>query len=187
MEYPRGARPAKGTVVVRALVDSKGRVGGTEIVSSPDKRLSSAAVATLKKWRYTPATRNGLPIDVWWTETFQFMPPEEEIAAILGCDPTKVDAGTVTDLRNVVLPKILRSAEPVWSGAMTARGRPGHVKLQCVVDLCGRVGQCEALETSGPEYTDAAIAAVQKRLYRPATAGGKPVAIYFTIEVNFRM
>jgi len=186
-KYPRGARSAKGSVVLHALIDSKGRVSRTEVVSSPDKRLSDAAVAAMKKRRYTPATRGGEPIDVWWTETFQFIPPDEEIAAILACDPTNVDAGTATDPRDVVLPTIVRIAPPVWSDAMRAQGRPGHVNLQCMIDVCGRVGECKALETSGPDYTAAAIAAVQKRLYRPATAAGRPVAIYFTIVVDFRM
>jgi TonB family protein len=190
VRYPAHARPAKGAVALRLLIDRKGSVQETEVVSSPDERLSKAFRRAVTDWRYTPATRDGDPVAVWWTETFQFMPPEEEIATILACDPTKVDAGKAGmpgTSEEVVLPVIVRDAQPVVTGAISARGRSGRVTLECLIDVCGRVGNCRPLKSSGAEYTASAIAAVEKRLYRPATSAGKPIAIYFRIDVEFRM
>jgi len=43
------------------------------------------------------------------------------------------------------------------------------------------------LNSTNPMFNDAAVAAVLLRRYKPAYADGKPVAIYFTIRVDFRL
>jgi len=55
-----------GTVVVWCIVEKDGRVGEVKVVSSLDKvhGLDDEAVRTVKKWRFAPATKDGVPVPV---------------------------------------------------------------------------------------------------------------------------
>jgi TonB family protein len=187
--YPAAAKDegVGGTVVVRALIDRKGRVKKTEIVSSPDKRLAKAAVNAMTMREYAPATRDGEPVAVWWKETFEFRLNADEVARILACDPSKVEAGDPPTDTNFDPPVIARTVDPILSERMILRRQPGTVVLQCKVNVCGRVEDCKVLKSNGADFSASAIEAAQQRLYRPATKNGRPVAIQFTIRIDFRM
>jgi len=56
----------EGTVGVRALVRENGTVGPVDVVaSSGSAALDRAAAEALKRWRFAPATRDGVPIDAY--------------------------------------------------------------------------------------------------------------------------
>ena len=65
--YPPAARRAKvrGTVHLEVIVQSDGTVGDVTVVDSsrPGSGFEEAAVAAVKRWRYTPALRNDRPVD----------------------------------------------------------------------------------------------------------------------------
>lgn len=55
-----------GTAMVMGLVDEKGRITRARVTrSSGDGRLDRAAVAALRRGRFTPATVEGIPVAVW--------------------------------------------------------------------------------------------------------------------------
>lgn len=63
--YPQAARKAKweGAVVVRALIDIDGMVTTVSVrEGSGHDVLDEAGVRTLKKWRFSPATKAGMPV-----------------------------------------------------------------------------------------------------------------------------
>lgn len=63
--YPQAARKAgwEGTVVVRVLIDTGGRVESASMRdSSGYDILDEAAVQAVKKWRFSPAQRDGVSI-----------------------------------------------------------------------------------------------------------------------------
>jgi hypothetical protein len=182
---PEGyAPPISGTVEMRALIDENGRVVDTALVSSPDQRLTRQATKMLRDRRYTPAQRDGAPIAVWWRATFRFLTPADEIAAMLACDPATFPTGDVeVPDAGVTLPVILRGGG-IPKAVRYKRG--GTAKLECVINVCGRVTGCKVLETSNPEVAKAAIDAMFTRIYRPATRNGKPIAIYFAFRLDYR-
>jgi protein TonB len=63
----------------------------------------------------------------------------------------------------------------------------GNVILQAVIDREGAVDEIQVLRSSQPGvgFEDAAIEAVAQWRYEPATQGGRPVEVYFTIVVDF--
>lgn len=71
--YPEAALRAgiQGLVTVQALVDSAGRVRETRVVRSIPA-LDSAAVESVRRWRFKPATANGRPTAVWVAVPVQF-------------------------------------------------------------------------------------------------------------------
>lgn len=64
-EYTDAARAAgvEGRLVIRIYVGPDGSVAKVEVVSSVDAALDAAAIATIQKWRFTPAMKCGKPVD----------------------------------------------------------------------------------------------------------------------------
>lgn len=67
-DYPVGERRAEhqGRVVVRVLIGVDGRVKQVEKVSAAsDAFFEATERRALQKWRFKPATRDGVPIEAW--------------------------------------------------------------------------------------------------------------------------
>jgi len=63
------------------------------------------------------------------------------------------------------------------------------VILQIVVRKDGSVGDITVVRTPGEDlgFEQAAMAAVQRWKYKPAMKDGKPVDVYITVVVDFRL
>jgi len=55
------AKRIEGTVMLQILIDTQGRVADVKVVKSIPE-LDAAAVATVRRWRFTPARKNGQPV-----------------------------------------------------------------------------------------------------------------------------
>ena len=63
-----------GTVVLRVELDESGRVAVARVSSSSGHaRLDEAALAVVKTWRCTPATRDGQPVRAVALQPFRFV------------------------------------------------------------------------------------------------------------------
>lgn len=64
--YPDSAKAARlsGTVTLRALIGTDGRVHQLHVMSTPDPDLAIASIASVMKWTYRPYLLNGEPTDV---------------------------------------------------------------------------------------------------------------------------
>ena len=74
-EYPAGERRAErfGKVVIRVLIGTDGRVKRAERVSAASDAFWAATERrALDKWRFRPATRDGVPVEAWRTMTVRF-------------------------------------------------------------------------------------------------------------------
>ena len=76
--YPASAmrRKVGGIVQVRVLVGTSGQVLQAEVLSSPDPlgSLDREALRAAKRWRFEPARRNGIPVEVWYEIPMEFKP-----------------------------------------------------------------------------------------------------------------
>ena len=73
-QYPADAkrRHVTGAVLLSAVIDKDGHVLSTEVISSPDPSLSSAAMNAVNQWVYQPYLLNGQPTEVETTITVSF-------------------------------------------------------------------------------------------------------------------
>lgn len=63
----------EGKLTARVLVGVDGRVKAIEVTRSPSKGLTEATRRhALAKWRFKPATRDGVPYESWMTMTLNF-------------------------------------------------------------------------------------------------------------------
>jgi TonB family protein len=65
-EYPEKARKAhdRGTVVVQLVVGTDGLPRDIKVDHNATPALDQAAIDAVKKWKFTPAGRNGQPVAV---------------------------------------------------------------------------------------------------------------------------
>ena len=89
----------------------------------------------------------------------------------------------------VTQPKLIASTrvQPSYPEKEKERSREGRVILQAVIQKDGTVRDVAVLRSPGRAFDEAAIAAVRQWKYQPATQAGEPVAVYFTIVVEFRL
>lgn len=72
--YPMMARSARveGDVVLEAVIRRDGTVGDIKVVRGLRMGCTEAAIEALKRWRFRPGERNGVPVDVYYTLTVGF-------------------------------------------------------------------------------------------------------------------
>ncbi len=74
-DYPVGLlqREIEGSVTVRVLIGTDGRVRQVQILRATDSDFAKATEKqALKAWRFKPATRDGTPVEDWQTLTVRF-------------------------------------------------------------------------------------------------------------------
>lgn len=74
--YPRAARRRgmEGEVILKVLVNEKGRVEELELVSSSGHRvLDRSALAAVRRWSFTPGRRGDEAISMWVTVPVRFV------------------------------------------------------------------------------------------------------------------
>ncbi|MCK4304376.1 MAG: energy transducer TonB [Candidatus Eisenbacteria sp.] len=74
-EYPMIARRARveGEVRLEAVIRRDGTVGDIRVVQGLRLGCTEAAIEALKRWRFRPGERNGIPVDVYFALTVDFI------------------------------------------------------------------------------------------------------------------
>lgn len=93
------------------------------------------------------------------------------------------------DDKRITSPKLIRSLPPSYPEQARKAGVMGVVVLQALVDEQGVVQDVEVLRSLEKGCTDAAVHSLRQWRYEPArfTNSGKPVAVYFTVTVKFKL
>ncbi len=176
-EYPPDARRTgeQGTVVVDAEVDASGAVTGTTIVRGHSPALDAAAAAALESWRFEPARRGDVAVESTYRIGIKFTLREE---AAEPSAPLEV-GGAVEPPRRLTAPL------PAYPDAAWAHGITGDVLVRAVIDEGGAVTDVEVLKSLPYGMTEAAVEAIRRWKFAPATRHGQPVAVYRNLSVRF--
>lgn len=72
--YTESARKARvqGVVILQSTINEAGEVEDVKVLKGLSHGLTEAAVAAVKQSRFKPATRNGVPVAVYYNQTVQF-------------------------------------------------------------------------------------------------------------------
>jgi len=73
--YPARARNARveGSVKLEAVIHRDGSVGDVRVIQGLRMGCTEAAIEALKHWRFRPGERNGVPVDVYFELTVDFI------------------------------------------------------------------------------------------------------------------
>ena len=84
-------------------------------------------------------------------------------------------------------PALLTRVEPDYPEAARKARAEGVVILEAVIGSDGAVEDIRLVRSAFPLLDDAARRAVARWRYRPATLNGRPVRVYLTVTVDFRL
>jgi protein TonB len=85
-------------------------------------------------------------------------------------------------------PTPVNKLPPTYPSSLLSKGIGGRVLVTCTVDADGRVTAASIKQTSGqPELDKAAINAVNKWKFRPASKGGRKVKATCVVPFNFEV
>jgi TonB family protein len=114
-------------------------------------------------------------------------PPADKAAPAKGSSVAADNSDVLKVGGDVKEPVELSRAQPVYPEEARKNGIQGIVKLSAVIDAKGTVTKVEPIESPDPTLAAAAVDAVKKWTYKPATLKGKPVKVIMTVTVNFRL
>jgi protein TonB len=91
----------------------------------------------------------------------------------------------LTDFGSATGPAFLRRVAPVYPEQARRRGQEGKVLLRLTIDERGNLQKVEVLEGAGFDFEEAAVEAVKRSSFRPASIEGKPVPSIARLPVRF--
>lgn len=84
-------------------------------------------------------------------------------------------------------PVLLEKVEPSYPEVARRARIDGKVTVRAVIAPDGNVESVEVFASTNPLFDQAAVDAVRKWRYRPALMNGRPVRVYFSVVVSFRI
>lgn len=101
------------------------------------------------------------------------------LGGVLGSDgsPLEWDASRMTQ------PDFVSGPNPECTDAASSRNVKGKMHIRCLVTADGKVHDCKVVK-SLPFMNDAVISALERRTYKPALLGGRPVDAYYQFSVS---
>ena len=185
--YPEAEKKAgvEGVVWIKALIDTTGKTAETLVgKSSGNKELDKAALVASLKNLYKPAVQNGRPVACWITYKVDFALKEDSQVQERGMIPDPTDF-VVVDVR----PEMIEQQKPVYPPKAKKEGIEGSVYIRALVSEDGSVREVDILQLSkkGYGFEEAALDAARHNKFKPAISDGKPVAVWITYKVEFRL
>ena len=187
--YPPQALQGKiqGKVTAKFLVSQSGEVEYVE-VPKDQPLLDVASQGAIVKWKFKPVVKDGKPVAVISSATFDF---------VLGNDGQAKDVVQTIGTASVFPERVQLSKEAAKSsivhrvpavypqGAMALRVQ-GSVVLQARIDKEGKIADLQPV--SGPnQLVHAAMDAVKQWRYKPYSLMGQPVEVDTQVQVDFSM
>jgi TonB family protein len=84
-------------------------------------------------------------------------------------------------------PEAIAQPTPRYPTTARVAGREGTVVLEAVIDEQGRVSKVQVLRGLGLGCDEAAVEAVERWRFRPATLQGRPIPVLYTLTVHFKI
>ena len=178
VDYPERAREAgiEGTVIIRAFIDSTGKVTETSVFQGmPHKDLNQAAVEAVENTSWKPAKKAGVPVGVRVIVPIQF-PPLTIFDNLIGSydEPPRPSGGPGAIQKNIEYPRALKR-----------NGIEGTVVVQFFIDETGEVKDMLIVKGAHPNLNYAAMEAIRKTPFIPARLEGNPVGIWMSFPIKF--
>ncbi|HSL84528.1 MAG TPA: TonB family protein [Thermoanaerobaculia bacterium] len=104
-----------------------------------------------------------------------------------GPPPSPEPEGPIQVGGDVQAPVKVYNPQPQYTEIARKARLQGVVIVQAIIDKEGNVTNVKVLKGLGMGLDQAAVDAIKKWRFEPATLHGKPVAVYYNLTVNFRL
>lgn len=105
--------------------------------------------------------------------------------------PRTTDARPGPDLvrvrAKVVAPKLLKKVEPLYPRESRRKGEQGVSIYEAIISATGCIQELRLVRSSTPTLDIMGMEAVSRWSYAPATLDGRPVRVWLTVTVTYRL
>lgn len=184
--------PEHGQVCVAINIDATGHLADYLVLSYSNRRFAEAAVEALRQWEFRAPCRNGEPLDVLTTVTFDFE-MQGQVVSLSGSDVREAymqetfGSGPVRCVFPAKAvdsaPQVTRVVSPV--GVVASDKAAAWVKVTFFIDETGRPRMATVDSTDDALLAAAALRAIEQWRFTPARRDGVPVAVKATQQFKF--
>jgi TonB family protein len=173
-EYTQDARAShfSGTVLLEGIIGTDGKIHALRIVKGAPYGLNHATLMTLRTWKCTPAELNGKPVSS--------VSPIEVSFAIGGKHLPSTD-------QSALPPACPSPPQPHYTKEARAAKFQGTVHVDATLGVDGKIENIRILDSPGLGLDAAVKKALTKWKCRPAIVKGKPAAVTYHLQFNFRL
>jgi TonB family protein len=174
-----------GSATVDILVKADGSVDQASLKSADHEAFGEAALAAIKKWRFTPATVDGTPVEKRVTVPFKFAAP---VAQQLNARYKRKVFQEVPErvLSQKEFGKKLKPKKPLRAVyPPAAKGAEANVQVKFVVAPDGSTINPEIQGKPPKEFLLPAINAIANAAYEPPVKDGKGVYVEMSTKLAF--
>lgn len=179
-----------GSVTLRLHVDADGDVVDARVKHSTNPQLEAPSVLVGRTLVFTPARVGGRPVAAWTEVPLNWetdAPVEERTASAPQPDTTGA-----YELRDVAEPP-----RPINLGTLQAElmrlypehlrntGWRGQVQVRFRVDTQGAISRPVVVQSSNEAFNEPSIRAVRHLRFHPARVGGRPVAVWVELPIEW--
>jgi periplasmic protein TonB len=93
----------------------------------------------------------------------------------------------IPGVKGVLPPVLIRRIEPEYPELARKLRQEGVVILRAVITVSGAVDDVQVVKSGGPMLDAAALAAVRRWVYKPATRDKRAVTVYLDVTVSFAL
>jgi TonB family protein len=180
----------RGKLSMYVSADRNGQIREAYPLNSDNAGLQGAARDQLLKAQLKSAVVGGQPVQTEAALTFEFSTSLENNSVALNSTPESAPEASDPTKPITVSPMIANSLRlkmfaPVYPQDLKMKRVGGKVELTAIIGKQGQVISVSPLNSPNEELTRAAIASVQKWVYKPYLLNGVPVEIRTVITVVF--
>jgi TonB family protein len=192
----------EGTVTLEGTVDIQGKISGVHVIKGLREDLDRMAIKAVLRWKFSPALRNGAPVQAITQIEVDFKIPgprdfaihinaadtvNENTAAPADTPDPQDDAPPVRMGAGVSPPTVLLRVEPQYTPQARDAKQAGTVVVQATVHQNGSLTVDNVVRGLDYGLTENAIVALQLWKFRPGMKDGKAVPVTLNVEVNFNL
>lgn len=200
-DYPDEAVASKasGTVWVNIWIDESGKVVEAKVMKSNAEVFNQTAMAAAKQWTFKPAVLNDKPVAVWVMVPFRFTLSEGKGAAPSTGVPVKPldKPATAAETQEKQppsdytpyekAPEVIKQVQAQYPVDAKNAKLEGTVWVKVWIDEAGKPVKANVMKSKRKELNQAALDAVMKWEFKPASLNGKPVAVWVNIPFKFAL
>jgi TonB family protein len=168
-------RGIEGVVLVRAHIDTDGRVRDARVTRGLGAGLEQNALVALRQWRFHPGARNGAPVPMDVDIQIAFTMRNESINAQIANDMVTLVGPGVTP------PQAVRVVHPRSPDESVA----GTVVLDVVLLENGTPRIVRILRSLRTDLDDIAVETFAQWRFSPAQKDGRPIKVRMNAAVRF--
>jgi TonB family protein len=184
--YPEQAKNdgIQGDILTKVLVGADGTIEKALIQeSSSFEILDNAALEAVQAAEFKPARHEDKPVRVWVMIPIRFTLTNAEVSK-----STEKDESIIAYHIVEVKPRPINIPTPEYPEIARKNGIEGRTVVRALIDFDGSISATEIFSSSGDESLDnAAVSAVRQSMFEPASHDGKPVKVWVSIPIQFKL